>query len=135
MTRRWGQREVVAVPARLGGTITKILFVENQRVKAGDELAELDDAPVKARLAEKEAALASALATAEAMDAQVQIAEANAVGNKSIAEAGFQTAAVGVVSYADQIAEGESQVHAAETNSRAIRAQDYERGQGPLLQA
>jgi membrane fusion protein (multidrug efflux system) len=118
--------EVVAVPARLGGTITKILFVENQRVKAGDELAELDDAPVKARLAEKEAALASALATAEAMDAQVQIAEANAVGNKSIAEAGFQTAAVGVVSYSDQIAEGEAQVRAAETNL-AQSTQDYER--------
>ncbi len=32
--------DVVAVPARVGGMVTKVFFVENQRVKAGDPLAE-----------------------------------------------------------------------------------------------
>src|SRR4051794_24604703 len=47
--------EVVSVPARVGGVVTKILFAENQRVKSGDLLAELDSAPAQARLAEAEA--------------------------------------------------------------------------------
>src|SRR6185295_9208131 len=37
--------EVVSVPARVSGVVEKVLFVENQHVKAGDELAELDSAP------------------------------------------------------------------------------------------
>jgi membrane fusion protein (multidrug efflux system) len=118
--------EVVAVPARLGGIITRVNFVENQHVKAGDLLAELDDAQAKAKLAQAEAMLAAALATADASDAEVQIAEANAVGNKSVAEAGLQTAAVGVTSFADQIKEGEAQVHTAEA-SLAQASSDLER--------
>lgn len=106
--------DVVAVPARIGGIVAHVHFTENQRVKAGDLLAELEDAPVRARLAQAEANVASALATADAMDAEVQVAEANAVGNKSVAEAGLRTASVGVSSFADQIREGEASVKAAE---------------------
>ena len=118
--------EVVAVPARLGGTITRAHFVENQHVKAGDLLAELDDAPATAKLAEAEATFAAAKATAEAMDAEVQVADANAVGNKSVAEAGLRTASVGVTSYSDQIQEGEADVKTAEA-SLAQATGDYER--------
>src|SRR3954466_11310104 len=60
--------EVVSVPARAGGVVQKVLFTENQHVKAGDELAELDEAPAKARLAEAEAQLLAAEASAEAAD-------------------------------------------------------------------
>src|SRR5260221_10819316 len=105
--------EVVAVPARLGGIVARVHFIENQRVKAGELLAELEDAPVKAKLAQAEATLAAASATAEAMDAEVQVAAANAVGNKSVAEAGLRTASVGVTSFSDQIAEGEADVRSA----------------------
>jgi membrane fusion protein (multidrug efflux system) len=106
--------DVVAVPARIGGIVSHVLFTENQRVKAGDLLAELDDAPARARLAQAEANVASAIATAQAMDAEVLVAEANAVGNKSVAEAGLRTASVGVTSFADQIREGEASVKSAE---------------------
>src|ERR1700753_1349863 len=34
--------DVVAVPARLGGVISHVHFIENQKVKAGDLLAELE---------------------------------------------------------------------------------------------
>src|SRR5262245_41430362 len=47
--------DVVLVPARVGGLVTKVGFIENQRVKAGDVLAELDEAPLKARLDQAEA--------------------------------------------------------------------------------
>ena len=73
--------EVVAIPARLSATVTKVHFIDNQPVKAGDLLVELDDAPAKAKLAEAEASLAAAIASSEAMDAEIPVSEANAVGN------------------------------------------------------
>jgi membrane fusion protein (multidrug efflux system) len=108
--------DVVAVPARTGGTIRRVLFTENQRVKAGDLLVEIDDVPAKARLAQAEASLAAAMASAEAADADAELAGTNALGNKSVAEAGLRTASVGVASFSDQIKEGESQVRSAEAS-------------------
>jgi membrane fusion protein (multidrug efflux system) len=119
--------DVVAVPARMGGIVSHVLFTENQRVKVGDLLAELDDAPARARLAQAEARVASAIATAQAMDAEVQVAGVNAVGNKSVAEAGLRSASVGVTSFAEQIREGEASVKSAEvTLAQAIS--DEQRG-------
>ncbi|HVU03293.1 MAG TPA: HlyD family secretion protein [Polyangiaceae bacterium] len=118
--------DVVAVPAKVGGTIRVIHFTENQQVKAGDVLAEIDDAAVKARLAQADAAVAAALASAEAADADAELAETNAVGNKSVAEAGLRTAAVGAASFADQIKEAEAQARSAEA-SFAQATTDHER--------
>jgi membrane fusion protein, multidrug efflux system len=118
--------EVVAVPARLSATVAHVWFVENQQVKAGDVLAELDDAVAKAKLAQAEATLAAARATADSMDAEVEVAEANAVGNKTVAEAGLRSASVGVTSFSDQIQEGEAQVRSAEV-SYAQSTADYQR--------
>ncbi|WP_394843229.1 HlyD family secretion protein [Pendulispora brunnea] len=107
---------IVAVPARTAGTVAKILFTENQQVHAGDVLAELDDAPAKARLAQAEASVAAAVASAEAADADAQVAETNAVGNKSFADASLQTAVAGVATTQDQIKEREALVQSAEAN-------------------
>jgi membrane fusion protein (multidrug efflux system) len=118
--------DVVAVPARIGGTIRRVLFTENQHVKAGDLLVELEDVPAKARLAQAEASLAAAIASAEAADADAELAGTNAVGNKSVAEAGLRTASVGAASFSDQIKEGESQVRSAEASFAQATA-DHER--------
>lgn len=117
--------DVVAVPARMGGIISHVDFIENQRVKAGDLLAEIEDAPARAKLAEAEAALSTARANADAADAEVLVDEANAVGNKSVAEAGLTSAAVGVTSYATQIREAEASEKTAEaTFSQAVADDD-----------
>ena len=79
--------DVVSVPARVGGVVTKILFSENQRVKTGDLLAELDSAPAQARLAEAEANVFAAQAQADAADATARVSETNAIGDKSVADA------------------------------------------------
>ncbi|HRG99656.1 MAG TPA: biotin/lipoyl-binding protein, partial [Polyangiaceae bacterium] len=60
--------EVVAVPARAAGLVLKVAFVENQRVTQGDVLAELDPTPARARLAQADAALATAKAAARAAE-------------------------------------------------------------------
>src|SRR5450631_1537413 len=69
------EADVVAVPSRVGGVVMKVGFVDNQTVKAGDVLAELDDAQAKAKLAQAEADLASAKATADAADSDVTVTQ------------------------------------------------------------
>src|SRR6478735_5799844 len=108
--------DVVSVPARVGGVVTKILFVENQRVKSGDALAELDSAPAQARLAEAEANVFAAQAQADAADATARVAETNAIGDKSVADASLITAAVGAASSSDQIKEAAAQLDSAQTS-------------------
>src|SRR6478735_3957517 len=119
--------DVVSVPARVGGVVTKISFAENQRVKTGDLLAELDAAPAQARLAEAEANLFAAQAQADAADATAHVAATNAVGDKSVADASLITAAVGAASSSDQIKEAaadraETQLKAAQSAVDVARA-------------
>ncbi|WP_437766145.1 HlyD family secretion protein [Sorangium sp. So ce281] len=102
--------EVVSVPARAAGVVVKVFFAENQAVKAGDVLAELDAEPARARLAQAEASLSAARASADAADADERIAETNARSNKSVAEASLHGAASSASASKQQIAEGEAQV-------------------------
>jgi len=106
--------DVVLVPARVDGVVKKVLFVENQRVAAGDVLAEIDDATLAAKLAQAEASLARASAQAEAAEATAALAERNAVGNKSAARASLSGAAVGEKTEASQLLEGRAQLASAE---------------------
>ena len=120
--------DVVSVPARVGGVVTKVLFTENQRVKAGDLLAELDAAPAQARLAEAEANVFAAQAQADAADATARVSETNAIGDKSVADASLVTAAVGAASTSDQIKEADAQLQSAQT-SLAQAQMDHDRAQ------
>jgi membrane fusion protein (multidrug efflux system) len=108
--------EMVGVPARLGGVVTKVAFVENQAVKAGDVLAELDAEPAKAKLAQAEANLEAAKAAADAADADERVAETSVRSNKSAAEASLHGAESSVSASRQQIAEGEAAVAAATAN-------------------
>ena len=106
--------DVVAVPARLSGTVLSIHFVENQQVHAGDVLAELDAAPAEAKLAQAEANLAAAVANADAADADAEVTSTNAQGNHEIAAASLRTSSVGAAATGDQIREGEAALGSAE---------------------
>jgi membrane fusion protein (multidrug efflux system) len=120
--------DVVSVPARVGGVVTKIAFNENQRVKAGDLLAELDAAPAQARLAEAEANVFTAQAQADAADATARVSETNAIGDKSVADASLITASVGAMGTTDQIKEAAAQLESAQT-SLAQAQLDHDRAQ------
>ncbi len=113
--------DVVSVPARVGGVVTKILFTENQRVKTGDLLAELDSAPAQARLAEAEANVFAAQAQADAADATARVSETNAIGDKSVADASLITASVGAASSSDQIKEAAAQLESTQTSLAQAR--------------
>src|SRR3954452_22841327 len=52
--------DIVSIPARTASTVIAVHFTENQAVKAGALLVELDPEPAKARLAQAEANLEAA---------------------------------------------------------------------------
>src|SRR5258706_6527921 len=79
--------EIVSVPARVGGSVAHVFFTDNQQVKAGELLAQLDDDAPQPRLAQAEASVQASSAAADAADADALVAEHNAVGNKAAADA------------------------------------------------
>ena len=112
--------DVVAVPARMGGVVSAVHFEENQRVVEGQLLAELEDAPARARLAQAEANYAAAVAAAQAADAQAQLSQRNARSNLAVANAGLRSSAVGAESSVAQIAE--AQAHVANAKAKLDEA-------------
>jgi membrane fusion protein (multidrug efflux system) len=112
--------DLVAIPARTSGVVTAIHFSDNQRVKEGDLLAEIDPAPAAARLAQAEAELASAEAAARAADEQAALTEVTARSQKSVAQASLSGASVGVTATTEQIAEAQAALSGA--NASFVKA-------------
>jgi len=102
--------DVVSVPARIQGLVLKVNFVENQRVKAGDVLVEIDPAQAQARLGEAEAMLAADEAAAAAADADVKIIEATSSGQKGVAEASLRGSSLAATATGAEIAQADAQV-------------------------
>ena len=118
--------EVVPVPAQSGGTVQRVLFVENQPVKRGDLLVELDPRIPQAKLAQAEAELMAATGGAQAADAAVQVIDATARGQRSAAEAMVRGSTVAMTTTGDDIAQARAQVAAA-TAARRQAELDLER--------
>lgn len=88
---------IVPIVARVGGYVASVRVEENQSVRAGDLLVQIDDRELRARLAEAEARLASASAMAgsggtagqaraQVAAARANVAEAEATANKDRAD-------------------------------------------------
>jgi len=96
--------DTVIVSARVGGTVLHVHVTDNQEVKKGDLIVELDPADLAARVRQAEAGLAAARAQSAAADAQVGIVDAAAKGGLSAARAQLSGSAVSVASADSQIA-------------------------------
>jgi membrane fusion protein, multidrug efflux system len=88
---------LIQVSARIAGQVLKVDVEENQVVKAGDTIAELDPGDYKVAVENAEAALASAQANAAAADVNVPITSINTGSNLRSADAnvGGSQASVG----------------------------------------
>jgi membrane fusion protein (multidrug efflux system) len=106
--------DVLSVPARTSGSVRAVHFQENQQVEAGQLLAELDDAPARARFAQAQANLSAARAAAQAAELQAALAQTNAKSGLAAANAGLRSSTVGVQSSAAQIAEAQARVQNAQ---------------------
>jgi membrane fusion protein (multidrug efflux system) len=111
------EADVVPLAARVGGPIVKVSVVENQKVKKGDVILEIDAADFSARARQSEAELATANAQAAVADAQVQIAEASARGGLTTAKALYSGSSVGVSSAEANIAVAKASLARAEADA------------------
>jgi len=99
------EADVVPVGPRVAGQILKVAVEENQTVKKGDLIVEIDPADYEARAAQAEAELATAQAQAASAEAQERIVGASASGGLASAEAVYSASSVAVAT-ADAQVEG-----------------------------
>ncbi|MGH7270241.1 MAG: HlyD family efflux transporter periplasmic adaptor subunit [Polyangiaceae bacterium] len=109
--------DAVTVSARVGGTVLKVLVKDNQQVKAGQLLVEIDPADLEAREKQAEAELLAAKAQADAADAQVQIVSATSKGGLSAARAQLSVTATSVASAGAQIEAARAALERAQAES------------------
>jgi membrane fusion protein (multidrug efflux system) len=110
--------DMVPVGTRVAGQIVKVHVQENQLVKKGDVIAEIDPADYAAKLKQAEADLASQEAQAAAADAQVAVTEAGSKGGFSSARAALGGATVSVSSADAQLAAARASLMRAETDAK-----------------
>jgi len=124
---------VSPVAARVGGTVKAIHIADNQPVKAGDVLVELDPRDYEVALAKAEADLAAAEAAARAAEAGVPITSTTTTTDLSIAEASSGNADAALIEAertvdVEQARLAAAQARLSEVQANATRAaQDLER--------
>jgi membrane fusion protein (multidrug efflux system) len=83
---------VATVAARVPGQVKRVLVKDNQEVKAGDVLVELDDRDLRARLAAARADRQAAAAAVSAAEKQLALAQTAAHSNLTVARGGMTQA-------------------------------------------
>jgi membrane fusion protein (multidrug efflux system) len=121
--------DVVTVSARVGGVVLDVAIQENQNVKPGDVIAQIDDREYVAKVQQAEADLESARAQSAQADAQVAIVTANSKGGLSSARAAYSGSSVGLASADAEVAAARArlvgaQAEARQTESALKRAQE-----------
>jgi membrane fusion protein, multidrug efflux system len=96
--------DMVPVATRVAGAVARVHIKENQQVKRGDLLIEIDPSDYDARVQQAQAELATAQAQAAAAEAQVEIVEATSKGGLASAKAALSGSTAGVQSAGAQVA-------------------------------
>jgi membrane fusion protein (multidrug efflux system) len=109
--------DIVPIGTRVAGQVVSVDIKENQLVKKGDPIAEIDDADYLAREKQAEAELATAEAQAKAADSQVQVIEATSRGGLVSAKAMVSGSSAGVSSAAAQAEAARAALNRAEVDA------------------
>ena len=110
------------VSARISGYVIKVNVNDNEYVKQGTVLVEVDPRDYQVSLAKAQADLASAEATAKSLNINVPITSISTSSQLSSAASDVQSATAGVLSAEKQLAAAHAQVEQAEAND--VKAQD-----------
>ena len=113
---------LIQVSARIGGQVAKVDVEENQVVKAGDVIAELDPRDYQVAVENAEAALASAQANAAAANVNVPITTVNTGSNLTSAGADVSGTVAGVEQAEQQLEAAKARVVQAEANATKAQA-------------
>jgi membrane fusion protein (multidrug efflux system) len=123
--------DAVTVSTRVGGAVLKVHVVDNQQVKRGDLLAEIDPADLATKEKGEQAEVAAARAQAQAADAQVAIVEAMSRGGLSAARAQLSGSTMSLAGTDAQIESAKAALSRA--RAEAARADtDYARDESLL---
>jgi membrane fusion protein, multidrug efflux system len=113
---------VATVAARVPGQVARVLVKDNQEVKAGDVLVELDDRDLAARLAAARADAQAARAQVRAAETQLALAETSSRANLTVARGGVSQAAALAGTTRATIDQARADVTAAEARVVLARA-------------
>ncbi len=117
---------LMQVSSRIGGQVLKVDVQENQVVKAGDVIAELDPADYQVAVENAEAVLASAQANAAAANVAVPISFVNTGSSLSAAGADVSGTQAGIEQAQNQLQAAHDRVGQAKANNVKAQA-DLER--------
>ena len=117
---------LIQISSRIAGQVIKVDVDENQMVKAGDEIAELDPRDFEVAVENAQAALASAEANAAAAKVNVPITSVNTGSNLTSAGADVSGASASVAQAEQQLEAAKARVAQAEANNTKAQA-DLER--------
>jgi len=110
------------VSARVSGYVIRVNVNDNQWVNKGDILVEIDPTDYKVALAQAQAGLANAEATARSLNITVPITSVNTASQLQFTASGIEDARAAVSAAEKQLAAAHQQVEAAEAND--VKAQD-----------
>ena len=111
------EADVAPIAARVSGSVLKVLVNEDQAVKKGDVLIQLDDADWSAKVAAAQAEVATAQAQLEAAQAQASVAAAGARGGFSSAQAAVSGSSASVASAQAQLESARASLAHAEASA------------------
>ncbi len=117
---------LIQVSSRINGQVLKVDVEENQVVKAGDAIAELDPRDYQVAVENAQAALASAQANAAAANVNVPITSVNTVSNLNSADANVSGSHAAVEQAEQQLEAAHARIAEAEANNTMAQA-DLER--------
>ena len=119
------------ISSRVAGYVTKVYVDDNQYVKAGTPLAQIDPTDYQVALASAQATLANDRATADATQVNVPVTSVNTVSQVTSAQADVDNAHAAISGSEKQLAAAQAALLQAEANN--ARAQDDVKRYKPLV--
>ena len=115
------EAHVSNVSPRIAGQVKRVLVADNQEVKAGDVLIELDDRDQQARLADAQGRLEEAQTQLALAQTQLGLTDKTAKANLAVAQGAIAQAAAVTGSTAAQIDQVKADIAAAESHQQLAR--------------
>lgn len=113
---------IYPVSARISGYVIRVNVNDNQWVNQGEVLVEIDPTDYQVALAQAQANLTNAEATARSLNITVPITSVNTASQLQFTASGIEDASAAVSAAEKQLAAAHQQVEAAQAND--VRAQD-----------
>jgi len=119
---------VVSISPRVAGQVEKVLVIDNQSVKQGDVLVQLDTRDLDAKLASARADLEAARANLASAGVNLRLTQVNADASLRQARGGLTQASSSVAATRSALAQARAEVESAEAADRLAEA-DWQRAQ------